>query len=343
MSDPSASVLYDAPGPRGRRRIWIGSVIFAVLLVAGIYQFVYRPLDENGQFDWTLWAPLLDPSAEEFPLVWKRLAIGWKNTFIAAAMAIVASLALGIGLAILRFRLAQVARSAVPGSAGGRALYWVERVLGAISRVFVEVFRGLPVVLTIFFVARSLPEFGIDLSARYFLVIGLTLYNMVVIGEIVRSGMANLPRGQREAADAIGLSPLQTIRLILLPQALRTMLPALISQIVVVLKDTSLGFIISYEEVLRVAGQLIQVLRNPIQMYTVVGITYIIVNYLISRLAVYAQHRLARGRKTPPGAIIPAGESAVPPGGPGGEAVIAAPPNAPITTVPPAAAAGAAP
>ncbi len=306
----AASVLYDNPGPRGRRNTLIGSIVFVALAVGGIYLWIYRPLADAGQFDWRLWAPVLDPSTAEFPQVWKRLGEGWTNTIIAAGMAIVASLVLGTGLALLRARLSMATNRA------GLSVNWL---LNAITRLFVEVFRGLPVILTIFFVARGLPEFGIQLDTRYFLVIGLTLYNMVVIGEILRAGMANLPRGQREAADAIGLSGLQTIRLILLPQAFRIMLPALISQIVVILKDTSLGFIISYEEVLRVTGQLIQALGdlgidNPIQMYVVVGTLYILLNYLISRLAVYVQLRLARGKKTPAGAEIADAESTVMPG-----------------------------
>jgi glutamate transport system permease protein len=119
-----------------------------------------------------------------------------------------------------------------------------------------------------------------------------------VIAEILRSGMEGLPVGQREAAESVGLSSGQTIRMILLPQAFRIMLPALISQLVVVLKDTSLGFIIGYEEILRVTTQVVQILDNQIQMYVVVGTIYILINYGLSKLAGYVQRRLARGRKT---------------------------------------------
>ena len=174
----------------------------------------------------------------------------------------------------------------------------LSRVLSAVTRVCVEVFRGLPVVLTIFFVARGFPEFGFYFDNFWYLVIGLTIYNSVVIGEILRSGMEGLPGGQAEAAAAIGLSPAQTTRMILLPQAFRIMLPALISQLVVVLKDTSLGFIISYEETLNIGKQLIGVLSNPIQVYVVIAVLFIVVNYSLSKLAQYVQRRLARGRKT---------------------------------------------
>lgn len=171
-------------------------------------------------------------------------------------------------------------------------------LLSALTRVCVEVFRGLPVVLTIFFVARGFPEFGLYLDNLWYLIIGLTIYNSVVIGEILRSGMEGLPGGQAEAAAAIGLSPAQSTRMILLPQAFRIMLPALISQLVVVLKDTSLGFIISYEETLNIGKQIIGVLGNPIQVYVVIAVLFIVVNYSLSKLAQYVQRRLAKGRKT---------------------------------------------
>lgn len=294
----ASSVLYDNPGPRTQRIIVIGSIIFALLAVVGLYFLVYRPLNDSGQFEEAKWAPLLNPSDPSFPQVWQRLREGFTNTLIAAGLAIISSLVLGTLLAILRFRLSDAIHSTWPSSPGRQVAFIAWRVLNFITKIFVEFFRGLPVAVTIFFVARALPEYGLDFSVRTFLVIGLTLYNMVVIGEILRSGMANLPRGQKEAAEALGLSNMQTILTILLPQAYRIMLPALISQIIVVLKDTSLGFIISYEEALRVGGQIIQVLSNPIQVYFVIAVIYITINYVLSKIAQYAQQRIARGRKT---------------------------------------------
>jgi len=304
-------VLYDAPGPRARRLTLIGSIVAAVLLLVGAYFFVYKPLDDKGQFSMELWGPLVDPSNEFFVPVWKRLGAGFKATLIAASLAITTSLVLGTGLAVLRVQLKALLKRRFTGLGAAaavplRGLSWI---LAAVTRFFVEVFRGMPVVITIFFVSVALPDQGVDLgSALWYLVVGLTLYNMVVIGEILRSGMEGLPGGQREAAEALGLSTFQTIRTVLLPQSFRIMLPALIGQLVVVLKDTSLGFIISYEEALRVSSQIYQALEppNPIQVYTVVGIIYITVNYSLSKLAQFTQGRLARGRKvakTPGGAL----------------------------------------
>ncbi|MGW4467042.1 amino acid ABC transporter permease [Micromonospora sp. NPDC004704] len=295
------SVLYDNPGPRARRITLIGSVIAVIGIAAAVYFLVYRPLEENGQFEMEKWGPLVDPNNEVFPLVWARLRDGFIATLTAAGLAVVGSLVVGIALAVLRVQLKALRERRfvglpVPAALALRVLSWL---LNAITRFCVEVFRGLPVVITIFFVATALPDLGIDFGDRlWYLVLGLTIYNSVVIGEILRSGMEGLPGGQREAALACGLSSFQITRMILLPQALRIMLPALISQLVVVLKDTSLGFIIGYEEVLRVSAFLIGNLENPIQVYAVVGAIYIVLNYLLSKLAEYVQRRLARGRKT---------------------------------------------
>ncbi|MBO4207151.1 amino acid ABC transporter permease [Micromonospora echinofusca] len=314
------SVLYDVPGPRQRRITLISSILAALLVVVGGYFLIYRPLDDNGQFSMDLWGPLVDPSNENFALVWERIGVGFGNTLIAAALAIGASLVVGTLLAVLRIQLRSLTARRFTGLATPLAylLRGLSTLLAVVTRVCVEVFRGLPVVLTIFFVARGFPEFGISFDTLWYLVIGLTVYNSVVIAEILRSGMEGLPGGQAEAAAAVGLSPLQTTRLILLPQAFRIMLPALISQLVVVLKDTSLGFIISYEETLNIGKQIIGALGNPIQTYLIIGVLFIVVNYSLSKLAQYVQHRLARGRKTagtpaqnpPPAALTAQAEGA---------------------------------
>ncbi|MFI6759590.1 amino acid ABC transporter permease [Micromonospora sp. NPDC050417] len=294
------SVLYDIPGPRQRRITWISSIAVGIALLLAAYFLIYRPLDEKGQLSMELWGPLIDPGNENFSQVWDRLGFGFRQTLVAAALSILSSLVLGTLLAILRIQLKSLARRRFTGLSTPLSylLRGLSTLLAAITRVCVEVFRGLPVVITIFFVARGLPEFGVSFDTLWYLVIGLTIYNMVVIAEILRSGMEGLPGGQAEAAAAIGLSPLQTTRMILLPQAFRVMLPALISQLVVVLKDTSLGFIIAYEDTLNIAKQIIGVLSNPIQTYVIIAVMFIVVNYSLSKLAQYVQHRLARGRKT---------------------------------------------
>ena len=125
-------------------------------------------------------------------------------------------------------------------------------------------------------------------------VIGLTAYNAVVIAETVRSGVVSLPRSQVEAASAIGLTRGQSLRLVQLPQSFRIMLPALISQLVVVLKDTSLGFVILFPEAISFARIAIQTLSNPLQLYFVIAVLFIAINYLLSRFAQWVERRLSR-------------------------------------------------
>jgi glutamate transport system permease protein len=273
------TVLYDAPGPRARRRALIGTVV-AGLVLLGLLGLVVKRLADEGQFSMELWGPLIDPGNEDFEAVWRLLRDGLTATLVAAAWAIVLSLVVGTLLGTARMMLGRVA--------------------GAPTVVFIELFRGLPVVITIFYVWRVLPEIGVDVGplpgedGLWFLVIGLTLYNSVIIAEILRAGVASLPSGQGEAARAIGMSEGLVMRSVLLPQAFRTMLPALISQLVVVLKDTSLAAVLGlYIELLRRANLISLNLDNPIQVLTVVGLIFIVVNYGLSRLAVWTERRLS--------------------------------------------------
>ncbi len=284
-------VLYDTPGPVARRRTVIASVVFGLVLLVAGYFFIYRPLQARGQLSMEKWGPLVDPANPNTPLVWDRLLTGLLATLLAAVLAILSSLSFGTALALLRMQLRALSRRRFAGlpRLAAVSLRALSTALNVLTRACVEVFRGLPVLVTIFFAWRLS---GIT-NPMWPLIIGLTIYNGVVIAEIIRSGMDGLPRGQREAADSIGLTSGQAVRLVLLPQAFRVMLPALISQLVVILKDTSLGFIITYEDTLAIAQQIIQVLDNPIQLYAVLGVIFIAVNYLLSLLATFAQRRLS--------------------------------------------------
>lgn len=291
------SVLYDAPGPRARRRILIGSLIAAAALLA-VTVLVAIQLYDQDQFEGDRWRPMFDPRHEQFQDLWTFLGGGLSKTGQAAALAMVFSLVLGTLFAVLRIHAMQTSprrpAAARPGplqragrQVGVRGYRWT--VVGAL-----EILRGLPVVIAVVYVDRVAPEAGIDLPKLWYLVIGLTAYNSVVIGEIVRAGVQALPKGQAEAAQALGLTRWQTLRLVLLPQSFRIMLPALISQLVVVLKDTSLGFFIAYEELVRRGNIAKETLGNPLQLLLVIGAIYVIVNYALSRLAVYTERRLSR-------------------------------------------------
>jgi glutamate transport system permease protein len=264
-----SSVLYDAPGPRARRRALVGSIVGG-LVVLGVLYLAYRQLDSRGQWESERWQVFTDPplgqSAED---VWRSLVVtGLGATLRAAAVSALIAAVVGLVLAIAR--MARVR--------------WVRWPTTAV----IEFFRGLPVVLLMFFgvIALGLPIFS-------GVVFGLVIYNSSIIAEILRAGIVSLPKGQSEAAYAIGLSRTQTLLIILLPQAVRRMLPSLVSQLVVLLKDSSLGFIIGYAELLRRLQQNTQFFgqRYWFQFFVVGAAIYIAVNFTLSRLAVWLEHR----------------------------------------------------
>ncbi|MBW3640830.1 MAG: amino acid ABC transporter permease [Actinobacteria bacterium] len=262
-------VLYDVQGPKARRRVLlysVGAVVVLLLLIA----LAARRLAENGQFEADLYRPFVDE-----PQLYERLGVGLRNTLKAAGYGLVLAVLLGVVLAF-----------------GRLSRLWLFR-LPAVG--VIEFFRATPLLLLILFFFLAFPlAFGTRLEPLTALVLGLTLYNGAVIAEIIRAGILSLPGGQSEAAMAIGLRRGQTLRLVLLPQAVRIMLPSLVSQLVVLLKDTSLGFIIGFEELLRIGGQVVQVLDNPIQLYVVIALIYIAINLSLGRLASWIESRQRR-------------------------------------------------
>jgi glutamate transport system permease protein len=278
----STPVLYDRPGPRTRRHILAGSITVGLAL-AVLAVLVLLRLAAQGQLTEEKWGPIVNPANRSFVALWTNLGLAVLHNAEAAILAMAFSLVLGTVLAVSRISLPRWGR-------------WI--VVAPM-----EFFRGLPVVIAIFFAARVLPELGVSLPLLWFLVIGLTAYNSVIIAEIMRAGTASLPRGQAEAAAAVGLTHGQALRLILLPQAVRVMLPALISQLVVIFKDTSLGFVIQYVEAVRFVGIATQELHNPLQLYLTIGAIFILINYWLGRLAVWAEWRLTHRMR--PGAVVP--------------------------------------
>jgi glutamate transport system permease protein len=275
----STPVLFDVPGPRARARARVGTAIGAVL-VAALIAFVLIRLAGNGQLDPARWAVLFDPNSGVPQALFKALL----KTLQVAVVGMVFATAVGLLLAVGRLSDHRWVR--VPVSA------------------FIEFFRAIPLLVVIFALYFVLPKFGVDLSAFAALTGGLVLYNSAVLAEIFRAGILSVDRGQREAAYGIGLRKSQVMRLVLLPQAVRRMLPVLIAQLVVLLKDSSLGFIIGYFELLRQARSLVEFFSRDFgstytfQLYVAAALFYIVVNVLLSQLARYAESRTRRSTKT---------------------------------------------
>ena len=269
------AVLFDAPGPKARLRHRIFTVIGA-LLALGILYLVYVQFEAAGQLKASMWEPFVTD-----PEVWTSYLIpGLRGTFTAAAISIV--LAVVFGLLFGMGRLSPLA-----------PLRWF-------CGVIVEFFRAVPVLLMMVFAyfgyfatSNIVPNQYAPLAA---VVTALTLYNGAVIAELVRSGVHGLPSGQAEAGLAVGLTPGQVLRSIQLPQALTAMLPALVGQLVVVLKDSALGYGITYLELLNWSKTLGSAYANTVPAYIVAGILFVVINYSLTKLAVYLEGRLKTRR-----------------------------------------------
>ncbi|MEW6153455.1 MAG: amino acid ABC transporter permease [Actinomycetota bacterium] len=254
----TAPFLADDLGPRGRRITNIATVVSGVALVAVVAVAVNR-LAARGQFDAARWEPFT-----QWP-VWRFFLLGLRTTVTAAVLAMVGAMAIGALMALARLSRARLVR-------------WL-------ATAYVEFFRGIPLVLLIFFSAFGLPRYGLRWSLFTYLVLGLVIYNSAVLGEIFRAGILSLDRGQSEAAYSVGLGYWQTMMFVVIPQAARRMIPAIVSQLVTLLKDTSLGSAIALTELLRRGRLNGEFFGNPLQSLFVVAMIYIVVNFTLSRVA----------------------------------------------------------
>jgi glutamate transport system permease protein len=270
-----SSVLYDAPGPRAKRRNVLLSVVF-VLLLALLLWWVWQKMDDKGQLKWALWQPFTTSEA------WTTYLLpGLGNTLKAAALAMVIALPLG----------------AVFGIARMSDHAWIRIPAGAV----VEFFRAIPVLLLMLFAmefyVRS-TDVGSDERPLYAVVTGLVLYNASVLAEVVRAGVLALPKGQTEAAYAIGLRKGQTMTGILLPQAVTVMLPAIVSQLVVIVKDTALGGVmLQFTDLLNARGTLAANYANVIPSFIVVAVIFIVLNLILTTVASWLERRLRRSKR----------------------------------------------
>ena len=266
----TTSVLYDVPGPRTLRRSRIASIIAVVVIVAALAWLIFalaaprvsaNGVETPGMFDSTRTDILL------LPVVWAAV---WRGLLGTLRMAVVAAaFAMAIGIA---FSFARTARSR-----------WIRTP----TTVILEFFRGMPILLMMLFILLVFST-----GSFWAGVIALGVYNGALIGEVLRAGIQSLPRGQREAGLAIGLTPVQTRVQIEFPQAFRQMLPVIIAQMVVLLKDTSLAFVVGYEELTRTVQNMQNFFGNTylFTLFAVVVVVYLSLNLFLSWLA----RRLAR-------------------------------------------------
>lgn len=277
-----SSVLYDAPGPRAKRRNIVYTVVFLAVLALGAW-WVIDQLNEKNQLEWALWKPFFTDSQ-----AWTTYLLpGLGETLKAAGLSLLIALPLGA-----LFGIARLSDHA-----------WVRVPAGAV----VEFFRAIPVLILMLFANQFYSEYtDIDSEQRplYAVVTGLVLYNASVLAEIVRAGILSLPRGQTEASKAIGLRKGQMMGSVLLPQAVTAMLPAIVSQLVVIVKDTALGgAMIGFSELLVERRTLASNYSNVFASFIVVAVIYVVVNFILTSLASWLERIVRRGKRTT-GAVV---------------------------------------
>ena len=272
----SSQHIYDVPGPVARRRYALMAVA-TVVVVGAILGFIIYRFQVTGQFSARKW------SVFTYPQVWGQIGERLLNTLKAFAVSAVLALVLGLLLAV--GRLSDHRWVKVP-------TVW-----------FLEVFRAVPVLILMMIMYYGMPTIGLKFSTFTSVVTALTLYNGTILAEAIRSGILALPRGQWEAASALGLRKTNVMTMILLPQAIRAMLPVIIAQLVVILKDTALGFIVTYPELLDYAkfiGTQAQFDSPLIPAAMVVGTIYVAMCLTVAGLAKIAEESIS-GTQGPDG------------------------------------------
>ncbi|MFJ9032355.1 amino acid ABC transporter permease [Streptomyces sp. NPDC102274] len=295
----ATSVLYDTPGARAKRRNILYTIVFLVVFALAAWWVLVQMADKN-QLASEKWSPFVTDSE-----VWTTYLLpGLGETLKAAALAIVIALPFGALLGIGRLSDHS----------------WVRVPVGAV----VEFFRSIPVLLMMVFASQAYAQFtnvSSDMRPLYAVVTGLVLYNASVIAEIVRAGILTLPNGQTDAAKAIGMRKGQTMAYVLLPQAVTAMLPALVSQLVVIVKDTALGgAILGLSELLSQNRTITANYgANTIATLVVIALIYIVLNFILTTFASWLEQRLRRGKKSTGAVLGVDGPQQVgAPAGPGG-------------------------
>jgi glutamate transport system permease protein len=263
-------ILGDDLGPRGRRRVAIATAISLVAIACAIGWAIKR-FHDKGQLEGDLWESIFTRSTYRF------LLTGLRNTLSASVVAMALALLLG--------------------ALGAYGRLDHRRTTRAVSIVLIELFRATPLVLLIYFVGIAVPRYLFELSSYWYLVSALALYNGSVIAEVLRAGVLALGSGQREAALTIGFTEGQALRRVLFPQAARSMTPAIINQLVTLLKDSSLGALVllpAVDDLLRRGRQVGEFNRNPLQALMVTGVVYIAINFALSSGARWLESRQAR-------------------------------------------------
>lgn len=261
----AAGVMFDAPGPKTVARHRVYTLVVVVVLLALVAWAVKR-LNDAGQFAYALWEPFVTPN------IMRAIGEAWLDTITMAVLAVLGALVFG-----LLFGVAKLSEH--------KPVRWA-------SWLVVEFFRAVPVIMLMTFAFYAVfNSMSIERGAYWSVVLSLTVYNGAVLAEVFRAGINALPRGQAEAAYAIGLRKTQVMNLVLLPQAVKIMIPAIISQMVVALKDTSLILIVFGVGLTKILKQLPLSFNNIVPTTLVIAGLYVLTNLALTAIATWAQRR----------------------------------------------------
>ena len=256
--------LYEAPGPRTRRRTAIFTALSLVGIAAALALVVWQ-FYVAGQLAPEKWDYFLKLST------WRYLGTGLLGTFQVALTA--GALAIVLGLVLMFGRISRI------------------KVLSLASRIVIDFFRGVPSLLLIYFFFLVLPNYGFKVPSFWMITLPVAFAASGVLAEVFRAGMNAVPKGQTEAALSLGMTPLAVNIKIVLPQALRIVVPSLISQLVVVVKDTTVAYVVSFPDFMQQARVVISTYDAVLPVYFVVAIIYILINYALNELAIYVARR----------------------------------------------------
>ncbi len=251
-------LLYESPGPAARKRIRIGTG-FAVAAIAALIALVVRQFAVTGQLADRYWSFFARATT------WRFLGEGLLTTLEAAVTG--AGIAFALGFLLMRGKLRR------------------NRPLRYVSTALIEFTRGVPTLLFIYFFFLVVPQTGWKLSAFWKITLPCAISACGVVAEALRSGVNAVPRGQTEAALSLGLTETRLFYKVVFPQAIRFVIPSLIAELVIVLKDTTFAYIVTCADLMQNAKVLISNYDAMLSVYLVVAVIYILINWLLNRLS----------------------------------------------------------
>ena len=270
MNMPVSAMLYEPPGPKTKKIINVITAVSVVLLVY-FAVIVIRRFYDTGQLDERYWSFFAKYTT------WKFLAKGLLGTLEAAVVA--GAVTFIGGFFMMTARISGI------------------KILKMLSTALIEFTRGVPTLLFIYFFFLIAPQYGIKLPPLWKIALPVAISASGVVAEALRSGVNAVPAGQREAALSLGLRGAQVFLKIIFPQAMRFVIPALIAELVIVVKDTTFAYVVNFPDLMQNAKVLISNYDSMLSVYLLVAVIYIIINYLLNKASVAAYHRLNDVRK----------------------------------------------